>query len=158
MELKEKKIFLLADDDRDDTELFCEALSSIDQEVVCHCATDGREALKVLQELDRKPDIIFLDINMPVMNGWQCLKEIKKTAVYKEIPVIVYSTSTHQREIDIARELGAFCFFTKPSNYFELKESLQLIVSNMGSSLVKAMKDYNQIKPRSFFVCRNVAI
>ena len=84
------KRILVVDDDNDDRELFSEALASVDPVIVCDQATDGAEALKRLstREID-KPDIIFLDINMPVMNGWQFLSKLKSEDQYKNIPVIV---------------------------------------------------------------------
>jgi CheY-like chemotaxis protein len=135
------KIFLLADDDLDDTELFCEVLIDIDKSIVCHCATDGREALKILEGLPANPDLIFLDVNMPVMNGWQCLKLLKEDERYRQIPVIIISTSSHQRERNIAASLGALGYFTKPSNFLELVQVLQLIVANVGSGLPGALQN-----------------
>jgi len=135
------KIFLLADDDQDDTEMFCEAIEGIDKNIVCHCVTDGREALKKLAELPKKPDLIFLDINMPVMNGWQCLKFLKEDERYREIPVIVISTSSHQREKNIAASLGALCYFTKPNDFSELVQVLQIIVANVGAGLPNALEN-----------------
>ena len=137
----EKKIFLLADDDSDDTEMFCEALASIDSTNVCHCATNGREALKKLNELTEMPHLIFLDINMPVMNGWQCLKTLKDDERFKQIPVLIISTSSHKRDIDIAADLGAKCYFTKPNDFNELTQVLKVIVANLGTSLMSALQD-----------------
>ena len=135
------KIFLLADDDLDDTELFCEVLLDIDKSIICHCATDGREALKILEELPANPDLIFLDVNMPVMNGWQCLKQLKADERYREIPVIIISTSSHQRERAIAASLGALGYFTKPTHFHELVQVLETIVANVGSGLPVALQN-----------------
>jgi CheY-like chemotaxis protein len=141
MELKEEKIILLADDDSDDTEMFCEALTSIDSTILCHTAVDGREALKILNDLEALPHIIFLDVNMPIMTGWQCLKILKVDERYKKIPVIIISTSAHQREIDIARDLGALCYFSKPNDFNQLKEVLQEIIMSLGADLPNALKN-----------------
>ena len=135
----EEKVFLLADDDRDDTELFCEALASIDKNIVCRCAENGFEALSKLGEHSELPQLIFLDVNMPIMNGWQCLKQLKANEVYKPIPVIIYSTSSNQREVNTAMELGALCFFRKPDDYPQLKRSLEVIVNNIGDGLLNAI-------------------
>ncbi len=117
-----KKIFLLAEDDRDDTELFREALEEIDPLIVSHCVSDGKQVLARLgKEEFEKPQIMFLDVNMPGMDGWDCLRELKKNKLYKDIPVIMYSTSSHQKEADMDIDLGALCFFTKPSDFVELK-------------------------------------
>ena len=139
--------FLLADDDADDKTLFCEALSEIDPAIVCHTASDGKEALAILSEKQiKKPNIIFLDINMPVMDGWQCLGKIKQDNYNKDIPVIMYSTSSYQRDIELALEGGAFCFFTKPSDYRELRNILRLIATTPVNSLSDKLKEFKNLK------------
>lgn len=128
------KRFLVIDDDSDDRELFSEALASVDPEIVCDQATDGAEALKRLigQEID-KPDIVFLDINMPVMNGWQFLTRLKNEELYKNIPVIVYTTSSNLKDRMIADDLGALCFITKPHAYGRLKNLLGIVVMHVNA-------------------------
>lgn len=125
-------IFLLIDDDADDSDLFREALEETDPGITLLCAGNGEEALKRLKELPL-PSLIFLDINMPRMNGWECLKRMKQTPEYKDIPVLMYSTSSHQREIDIAIDLGALSFFTKPHSYSELRKMMKHIVDTVKS-------------------------
>jgi CheY-like chemotaxis protein len=124
------KRFLLIDDDSDDRELFSEALASVSSVIVCDLAADAEEALDKLvsKELDT-PDMIFLDINLPVMTGWQFLTSLKSQEAYKDIPVIMYSTSSNQRDKDIAKDLGALCFITKPSAFKKLQHTLDIIVS-----------------------------
>jgi CheY-like chemotaxis protein len=124
-----KKRILVIDDDNDDRELFSEALASVDPVIVCDQATDGAEAFKRLtsQEIDT-PDIIFLDINMPVMNGWQFLMALKAEDLYKNIPVIVYTTSSNHKDKLIADDLGALCFITKPHAFGRLKNMLGIVV------------------------------
>ena len=139
--------FLLADDDADDKTLFCEALSEIDPAIVCHTASDGKEALEILSEKQiKKPNIIFLDINMPVMDGWQCLGRLKEHMDHKDIPVIMYSTSSYQRDIELALQGGAFCFFTKPSDYRELRNILKLIATTPVNSLSDKMKEFKNLR------------
>lgn len=93
-----KKI-LLIDDDPDDRDLFCEAIEEIALEIVCNTAPNGQKALANLNDKEiEKPDIIFLDVNMPVMNGWQCISLLQKEEAYKNIPVIMYSTSSHPED------------------------------------------------------------
>jgi len=135
----DKKLLLLADDDIDDTEMFCEALAVVDKDVICHCAKNGREALKILSDLNEKPQLIFLDLNMPVLSGWDCLKIIKKDLRFKEIPVIMISTSSHQNDMHTASELGAICYFVKPNSFTDLKNVLDEIISNLGAGLKEAI-------------------
>jgi CheY-like chemotaxis protein len=134
------KIIFLADDDLDDSELFIECLSEIDSTVVCHCSANGRDALENLQRQTKKPDVIFLDINMPIMNGWECIVQIKANEELKEIPVIMYSTSSHKHDIDKAFTLGATCFLIKPYKYQELKDALHEVVSNLEGQNFKEIK------------------
>src|SRR5689334_14609709 len=98
-----KTTFLMADDDPDDVAMFREALLIIDPAIGFYHAEDGRGVFRILADknLDR-PDIIFLDINMPVMNGLECLVELKHNEAYKDIPVIIYSTASHQKEVERA--------------------------------------------------------
>ena len=126
------KRFLVIDDDTDDRELFTEALASVDPVIVCDQATDGAEALKrlITKEIDR-PDIIFLDINMPVMDGWQFLTRLKEEEAYKHIPVIVYTTSSNMKDKRIADDLGALCFITKPHAFGRLKNMLGIVVMHV---------------------------
>ena len=135
----EKKIILLADDDLDDTEMFCEALSEINENIHCHCAANGNEALKLLEELEVKPELIFLDLNMPVMDGWECLKFLKSDDRYQDIPVIMISTSSHKNDTITASNLGAICYFVKPNNFNDLKYVLDTITSNLGPGLKNAI-------------------
>jgi CheY-like chemotaxis protein len=125
------KFFLLADDDSDDAELFREALSSVNSSVDFQHVDDGHGVFEFLcNTVNRRPDIIFLDLNMPAMGGWQCLSKLKNDIYFKDIPVIMYSTSSHPRDKEIAIELGALGFLTKPSDYKSLQRMLYNISNN----------------------------
>jgi CheY-like chemotaxis protein len=141
------KKFLMADDDSDDKELFAEALHKIDSSIVCYMASDGKEVLDKLKSKEfNSPQIIFLDINMPEMNGWQCLTALKKDETHKHIPVIMYSTSSAKRDVEIALEFGALCFYEKPSDFKELKKFLELVYANLEGDLCNALKVVEQSK------------
>lgn len=135
----EKRFFLLADDDLDDREIFAEALTSIDMNIECHYTEDGREALTSLKSLPQKPNVIFLDINMPVRDGWQCLKVLKSDEDLKNIPVIIISTSSHQSQRDMAQNLGAHGYFIKASNFEVLKSALRGIAVGIDNGLPEAL-------------------
>ena len=123
--MSEKRLFLLVDDDNDDCEFFCEALNEVAPNIECSVANNGVEALKKLREdLTKLPDIIFLDLNMPCMDGRTCLKELKEDNTLKEIPVIIYTTSSNQHDIDETKALGAFHYLTKPSSFKDLREQI----------------------------------
>lgn len=148
----EKKIILLADDDMDDTEMFCEALADIDENILCHCAENGSEALKILNNMDEPPGVIFLDLNMPIMNGWECLRELKSDQRYKDIPVIMISTSSHKNDMDSATSFGAVCYFVKPNNFKDLKQVLKIITSNLGN-IKEAIATLQTSGLQHIFVC-----
>lgn len=139
------KIFLLADDDSDDADMFREVLLEIDPSIIFHRTWDGQEVLDTLKNL-KVPDIIFLDINMPGMNGWKCLEKLKSTKSYRDIPVIIYTTSSLKRDVAIALDSGAHCFITKPNKVSELKKILELITANLNSNLMNALIESADIK------------
>jgi len=147
-----KKIILLVDDDIDDASIFCEALLSIDPKIVCYCAADGVEALEILEN-DEPPNIIFLDINMPRMNGWEFLRKLKCIYELAEIPVLVYSTSTLTNDINTALDLGALCFFAKPNKFSDLKNILEVVSNNLDENLLEAIGHFNYIKSKKVFSC-----
>jgi CheY-like chemotaxis protein len=120
---------LIVDDDSEDRELFHEAISEVDPSIRCFSLKDGREAIHHLtNELVVLPDYIFMDINMPVMNGRECLIEIKKNTRLKHIPVIMYSTTSDTYEIMQFYNLGAHDFLIKPNNFKKLIEALNSII------------------------------
>ena len=122
------KQILLVDDDTDDHEIFCMALEELDNCYKCVFAKDGMEALELLKnEKNRIPDIIFLDLNMPRMNGIECLPEIKKIHRIRHVPVIMYSTSSDERIIEEVKDLGAAEYLVKPSRIETLSEVLAQI-------------------------------
>jgi CheY-like chemotaxis protein len=105
---------LLVDDDEDDKEIFCLALEQVDPLIKCVTASDGHEALAILSQQSFVPHYIFLDLNMPRMDGKQCLREIRKKGHLDAVPVIIFTTSSAQREVEETRALGANAFITKP--------------------------------------------
>jgi CheY-like chemotaxis protein len=119
---------LLIDDDDDDQEIFLTAVEQIDCGVNCTALSDATEALQKLAAHVIVPDVIFLDLNMPVMNGQEFLTEIKKNAGLKNIPVIIFSTSSHNTTIQLTKDLGASDFITKPGKYDELVNLLTPIL------------------------------
>lgn len=129
---------LLIDDDRDDREFFCDAIAKISSEVVCTTLENGRTLLQKLAkgEIER-PDIIFLDVNVPEMSGWECLSLIKEYENFKNIPVIMYSTSKHEEDIIMAKKRGALCFFTKPFAISELYEALKDVIHHLEEGTIE---------------------
>jgi CheY-like chemotaxis protein len=125
------KQILLVDDDIDDHEIFCMALENLENCYKCIFAKDGIEALEILKNEEIFiPDIIFLDLNMPRMNGIECLYEIKKNHRTSHIPVIMYSTSSDPKIVEGVKDLGASEYLVKPSRIETLSGLLGQIFKN----------------------------
>ncbi len=90
---------------------------------------NGVDALQklVLKEIEM-PDYIFIDLNMPLMNGIQCLQEIKQLPAYAAIPVIIYSTSSYERDIMQTISNGAFQYIVKPFSFLELCDKVRTVL------------------------------
>ncbi len=123
---KEMYCFLI-DDDEDDRKIFEIALNTISPEIKFDCAKNGAEAIEQLKDCKRVPDFIFLDLNMPIMNGSQCLLELKKTVSVAEVPVIIYSTTITEKIIYDTLRDGAFDHIEKPSKIEKLESYLKRI-------------------------------
>lgn len=122
-------VILLIDDDEDDRELFKLALEDVEHSpLIYKTAKSGIEALEVLKNENVNPDFIFLDLNMPQMDGRECLRELKANVKTKTIPVVIFSTSSQLHDIEQSRSLGAIEFITKPSKVSELTNSLNLFL------------------------------
>lgn len=109
---------LLIDDDTDEHELFSEQLTEYDKNFEVISAYNGLQAFRILEKIS--PYCIFLDINMPIMNGLQVLKKLKGDERLKDIPVYVYSTSDGYNSKKPAIKLGALDYFQKPESSQEL--------------------------------------
>ena len=123
------KNILLIDDDREDQEIFQLALNEISQTVICKGFTNAKNALEKLDSKELSPDVIFLDLNMPIMTGQEFLVEIKKIAHLKSIPVIILSTTSHAPTINLTLQLGAYKFITKPETLDDFINVLQPLIS-----------------------------
>lgn len=107
----------LIDDDPDDREIFTLALEDVDKSYKCVTAQNGIDAIQKLStDHTFVPDLIFLDLNMPIMSGKQCLNEIRKIPRLDLIPIIIYTTSSYAQDIEETRKLGASHFLIKPSS------------------------------------------
>jgi CheY-like chemotaxis protein len=121
-------IFMIIDDDEDDRFFFKEAITDMFSSAVCLEATDGVHALNHLQKAEQLPNFIFLDINMPRMDGKECLKELKKDATLKDIPVIMYSTYSSEKSIEEFRVLGSSHFLFKPTDMNKLPQQIREVI------------------------------
>ena len=127
--MREIRHLMLVDDDEDDRDIFLSVISTIIPDAQCSIAVNGEDALRQLKQQNFSADLIFLDLNMPLMNGQQFLREMGKNDDLKRIPVIILSTSSDRQTIANTRELGAKDFITKPDKYSGWEETLRNVLT-----------------------------
>ena len=122
-------IFFVVDDDADDRDIFTMALGCIGNKTKCVTAKNGEEALELLRKNQEFiPDFIFLDINMPCVNGKECLVEMKKMEWLKKVPIYIYSTSLTNIDRTETLNLGADDYFIKPYSVSRLIDIISKII------------------------------
>lgn len=114
--LQEVKHILIAEDDADDIDFFKEAVKDNCPAIELTVAEDGQKLLSVLDRINT-PDVIVLDLNMPNINGKECLKAIRKKDRYQKVPIVVYSTSSNQYDVEYCLSNGADHYVVKPGTY-----------------------------------------
>lgn len=123
---------MLVDDDEDDRQFFLDVIDALQPALACVTASNGREALNILVTGEIVPELIFLDLNMPLMNGWQFLAEIKKFEPLKHIPITILSTSSDTQTKEDTKRLGAQFFITKPDRISSWEEVLKRFFDDWG--------------------------
>ncbi len=122
MNLRQLNI-LLADDDMDDCNFFKQALEALPLSTNLNTVNDGEQLMNYLSENpEQLPDVVFLDLNMPRKNGFECLSEIKRNVKLKDIPVVVFSTSNSQDKINMVFKSGGHVYVHKPSDFSQFKQ------------------------------------
>lgn len=125
MFLKKMNI-LLADDDADDCMFFEEALRELFLPTDFTAVHDGEQLMQLLtDETTELPHVLFLDLNMPRKNGFECLSEIKLSKKLNGLPVIIFSTSFEQEVVNLLYKNGAHYFIRKPSEFSQFKQLIQ---------------------------------
>ena len=125
MKLDELNI-LLADDDADDCLFFKDAVTAFIPATNFRAVHDGEQLMQVLKnETTKLPDILFLDLNMPRKNGFECLTEIKQHQKLKYLPVVIFSTSNAADNIQILFKTGADVYIRKPRDFTQLVKIIQ---------------------------------
>jgi CheY-like chemotaxis protein len=143
------KQIILADDDADDREFFEDALNDLDTDTTLTTAKDGVDLMTTLATMIVKPPpphVIFLDLNMPYKNGFECLKEIRETPKFKDIPVVVLSTSVQEKNVETTYALGANCYVCKPTSHELLKKTIKKILS------LELWQDNRQLPKEKFVI------
>ena len=136
---KQQYNLLLADDDEDDCDFFKEALDELLLPTSLVTVNDGVQLMDFLSEsgAENLPDILFLDLNMPRKNGLECLTEIKQKQEYKDLPVIIFSTSLDKDIVDLVYQKGAVHYIRKPGEFSKLKKVIANALSITSQSNFK---------------------
>ncbi|MDV7139545.1 response regulator [Maribacter sp. TH_r10] len=124
-----KMNIVLADDDADDRMLFEEAINEIEIKTELSLFPDGKQLMDYLGHPSTKlPEIIFLDLNMPVKNGMQCLQEIRQHKALSHLCVAIYSTSSSEQDIEETFINGANIYINKPNSFGALKKAVDKVL------------------------------
>lgn len=128
--LKDQKSthILFSDDDTDDALLFTQAADLMKSSILLSFAEDGEQLMRYLSK-ESLPDMIFLDLNMPVKNGIECLREIRSDNKLDKLPIIVYTTSDNPRDVDTCFELKANLYVVKPTSFESIIKTLKKIIN-----------------------------
>jgi CheY-like chemotaxis protein len=122
-------LITLADDDEDDRLFFTDAFDELKINTVVNTVNNGKELLNYLNDPKTiLPNIIFLDLNMPILNGIDCLKQIKSNDKFNDIAIAIYSTSSSGQDVEDTFVLGANIYIKKTSNFDDLKKTLSDVV------------------------------
>ncbi len=122
---------LLVDDDEDDRMFFEEALEDLDMDTSFEHAANGPEALQRLANGKALPHIVFLDLNMPLMSGRECLGRIRADNGLKDIRIVIYSTSFDPFTADLLHGEGADHYIRKPGSYQKLKQAILMAIESL---------------------------
>ncbi len=123
---------LLVEDNEDDVELTLEALKDSKVRMEVHVVDDGVSALKFLRQQDEykdkpRPDMVLLDLNLPIMDGREVLKEIREDDDLTDLPVVVLTTSQSEEDILRMYKLHANCYISKPVDFLKFTEIVKQI-------------------------------
>ncbi len=134
---------LLADDDLDDCNLFKEALEELSLASNLVTVHDGVELMNFLELTEvNLPHIVFLDLNMPLKSGFECLSEIKINDQLNHLPVIILSTSLTNEMEDLMYEYGAHYYIQKPGTYSKLKKAIfEAITYSTQNNFIQPSRD-----------------
>lgn len=136
----DKPNILLAEDDAYDYQFFVDAFEKVSASYCISRVKNGLECITYLKT-QPKPNIVFLDLNIPVINGLECLKFIKDNEALAAIPVVIYSTSHYIKHIDAAFKNGAYNYIVKPGDANTLVEILSIVTGMLNENMERPSKE-----------------
>lgn len=122
------RTILLVDDDVDDHEFFGIALSRVNNRFNLLKAENGQQAIQLLASIEKLPDFVFLDLNMPAVDGKQFLRLVKNHPKLNDLHIVIYTTSSNEDDVRETMQLGARKFITKPDTIDEIVKTLSSIL------------------------------
>jgi DNA-binding response OmpR family regulator len=135
---------VLAEDSLEHCFFFKKALKEVAPDIQLTCVNDGDKLVKLLESY--LPDLLFLDLAMPCKDGVQCIKELRESRAYDNLPIIVFTVSSQEHTIQTTYSFGANLYFIKPAEYALLVSSLRKILAMdwIDSKKIKGEHFYNQ--------------
>ncbi|PKA99746.1 response regulator receiver domain-containing protein [Flavobacteriaceae bacterium MAR_2009_75] len=118
------QVVYLVDDDHEDQEIFADALELVDTHIDLKLFDNGVDLLADLYSDTPLPDVVFLDLFMPLMDGEECLRDIRENEIFDEVPLVIYSTILDMNKIEELFEMGANRYLRKPSSFDDLITAL----------------------------------
>jgi CheY-like chemotaxis protein len=138
----EPRNIFYTDDDIDDHAIFIDAAEQVSESLQVLTQNNGDELLRLLNNPPPFPNLIFLDLNMPIKSGFEVLQEIKQSEFTKHLPVIVFSTSDDEKAITTARQLGANLYIPKPSSFSSLKKVIKHSLSINWNTFTPSVENF----------------
>lgn len=128
---------LYIDDDLEDVEIFREELYEIDPAIRFCYAISADDAFKKLTGNLIRPDVIFMDYHMPVVDGHECIKVIKERNALRNIPIVLVSTSINSKQVDEFNKLGVYYFLSKSALAIDMKPAIKVILNSLCKGEIK---------------------
>jgi len=127
--MKKEFTIFYTDDDPDDLDFFQEVIGSLENTIQLFTQNSGKILLNILENPPLSPDILFLDLNMPGITGFDVLQKIRNSSDFKDLPIVIFSTSNDEKTIEKSFELGASFYITKPNDFVSLKKSIEYTIN-----------------------------
>lgn len=141
----ENRTIFLADDDEDDRLFFYDALKGVAADAKLQTAENGLQLMEMLRAAPLPgPDLVFLDLNMPLKSGYECLAEIRARSEWDHLPVIIISTSIQPEGVELVYEQGASLYIVKPNEFGQLRKFIEqaLIMHSEGTLKVPSKEKF----------------